>query len=497
MIHVLALLGTFLAQDSKAPEFVRFDVARERIGHRVVVDADLRNPSTAELTALKITAIYYEGDREVRRSKPLTIPKIAAGATASFKIEAEQVPNFSRAEIYLEAGGTVRLYHATDAIALPSPKAPDRASMVLVSQKLAPLTLVVRNAGGVAADEPTATLTFRNGGPAPVLQARVRLEKSVAAMSEETFELTIPGVPAHTSVDVTVACQASDELSLADAPGGAKEVVLRQCRAVRLTDGSARVSGILGNGTGVPVRRIAANFHLGKLEVPYGFPGTLKAGESRPFVLYVAGCAPFDSVSFDLAFEGAGASEPPGETVAPPASRRTATRRVAGESAKIPPPPAKPAEDMAAAADVRPPSVGIRGLLFSEGALQKNGKYSGDIYLMRMIFLDSKGKPYQPEGTVQFVLYDGQKEVRRAQRAVTRAGWGVDAAALNKGGTLEVDTVACDRKTSELWVGLHWTDKPFAKPRADVTVEIPNVGTYVFKDVVADWVAAPRYPDTK
>jgi len=79
---------------------------------------------------------------------------------------------------------------------------------------------------------------------------------------------------------------------------------------------------------------------------------------------------------------------------------------------------------------------------------------------------------------------------------VTKACWQVDAAQVNGKG-LEFDTLALDRKTNELWVGLHWTDKPWAKPRADITVEIPSVGTYVFKDVYGDWAAAPRYPDSK
>lgn len=366
--------------------------------------------------------------------------------------------------------------------------------MVLVSQKMAPLTVVVRNSGGIAADEPTAALTFRSGASV-VHQIRVRLEKSVGASSEEIFEITVPGVPAHSSVDVTVACQASDEMTLADA-GGAKEVTLRQCRTVRLTDASARVSGVLANGTGVAVRNVSAKFQLGKLEAPYTLPGVLKPGESRPFVFYVPGCAPFESVSFDLSFDAAGPAEAVADAPGAPTSRRTSTKKVESSGAKLPPLPPKPAEDAAASAELRPPSVGIRGLLVSEGVRQANGKYTGDIYLMRMVFLDSKGKPYQPEATVQFTLYDGPKEVRKSQRAVTRASWGVDAASVN-GAKLDFDTVAFDRKANELWVGLHWTDKAFAKPRADIVVEIAGVGKYEFKDVANQWVAAPRYPDSK
>src|SRR5439155_19806535 len=150
------------------------------------------------------------------------------------------------------------------------------------------------------------------------------------------------------SVDVTVACQASDELTLADAPGGSGEIALRQCRAVRLTDGAARVSGVLANGTGGVAKKVVANFRLGKLEAPYTFPGALKAGESRPFIFYVPSCLPFDSVAFDLSFDGAGAAAIEAEIPAPPSSRRTAMAHFEGGSAKLPPPSSKPPEEASA-----------------------------------------------------------------------------------------------------------------------------------------------------
>jgi hypothetical protein len=140
--------------------------------------------------------------------------------------------------------------------------------------------------------------------------------------------------------------------------------------------------------------------------------------------------------------------------------------------------------------------VGLRGLLVAEGSYGKNRKYSGDIYLMKMIFLDGKGKPIQPEASVRLVLYDGAKEVRKAQRTITKSSWGVDAKSL-KGPDLDFDTIACDRKSNELWIGIHWTDTPWAKPRADITVEVPGVGTYVFRGVEKDWETAPRYPESK
>ncbi len=491
MIQAVLLLAAL--QDSKPPEFVKFDVARERVGHRVITDAGLKNPGAAEIANLRLTAIYYDGDRELRRSKPVAIPKIAPGATAAFQIEAEQLPNFSRYEIYLETAGATRLYQGTDVVSLPSLRPAGRASLVLVSHQVSPLTVVVRNPGGSPADEPTAALVFRSGGSV-VHQARVRLEKAVGPTSEETFEVAVPGVPPHSEVDVAVAWQASDELALPDPPGIPRDLALRQCRAVRLTDGSARVSGVLANGSTTAVRKVAARFRLGTLDAPYQFPAALKAGESQGFVFYVPRCPPFDALAFDLSFEGAAAGG--GEAPAFPSARRTAARRVEGAAVKLPPPPAKTAEEAALPAEARPPSVGFRGLLIAEGAYGKGGKYSGDTYLMKMVFLDPKGKPFQPEATISFVLYDGEKQVRRAQRTVTRQSWGVEATRLN-GQTAELDSIAFDRKANELWVGIHWTDVPFKKPRADITVELKDGGTYTFKGVEKDWTTAPQWPDSK
>jgi len=495
MIQAYLLLALLRPQDTKPPEFVKFEMARKRVGHKVVTDAALRNAGTAELADLKATVLYFEGDREMRRSKPTAVPKIPPGATVAFKIEAEQVPNFTRFDLYLESAGATRLYPGTAPAPLPRLQGPGRASVSVVSSRLGPpLTVVVRNTGGTAADEPTAALTFRNASGSAMRQLRVRLEKTLPPLAEETYEIAVPDVAGAASVDATVAWQGSDEFSLPEQAGGARDLTIQQCRAVRLTDGTARVSGILANGSPTGVDRIAVRFRLGTFDAPYEAPGGLKAGESRPFVFYVPACPAFDALSFELSFEGA---KSPAAAPAPPASRRTATRRVEGEAVKLPPPPPKAAEDLARPPGApKPPSVGIRGLLVSEGSYGKGGKYSGDVYLMRMTFTDGAGKPFQPDATIRFTLYDGDKEVRKAQRSVTREGWGTDAARVN-GRELEMDTIAYDKKAQELWVAVHWTDQAFKKPRADITVEIPNVGTYTFPGVDRDWAAAPRWPDVK
>jgi hypothetical protein len=140
--------------------------------------------------------------------------------------------------------------------------------------------------------------------------------------------------------------------------------------------------------------------------------------------------------------------------------------------------------------------VGTRGLLVVEGTYGKNNKYTGDHYLVRMLFLDDKGKPWQPEATVNFSLYDGDKHLKKSQRTVTRASWAGDAARVN-GQTIDLETMAFDRKTGELWITLHWSDVPWKKPRADFQVEIKDVGTYTLKGVERDWHFAPQWPDGK
>lgn len=491
MIQALLLLA-LVSQDSKPPEWVKFDIARERVGHKIVVDAALKNFAPVEITGLKITALFFDGDRELKRSATVTVPKIAPAAAVPVKIEAEQVPNFSRYDLYVETASATFLYQGTDATKLPALRPASGPRLVLAGQTLSPLALVVRNPGGGPADEPTATLTFKNTAGGVVHQARLRLEKSVAAASEETFEISVPGVPPHATVDATLAWQASDEIAVADPLGGAGDLNLRQFRAVRLTDGSARVSGLLVNSTGGGVKKISIHFQLGKLDVPYDPPGGLKPGESRPFVFYAPSVPAFDALGFTLGFEG-GAPGP--EIPAAPSARRTASKRLEAERIALPPPPKTIQE--AASTEARPPSVGIRGLLVVEGTYGKNGKYTGDIYIMRMIFLDEKGKPWQPEANVTFTLYEGEKNLKKAQREITRAGWAADAARVNNGQAADLDTIAFDRKTGELWVAIYWSDVAWKKPRADVTVEIKGAGTYTLKGVDGKWAFAPQWPDGK
>ncbi len=491
MSGLVVVLAFLFPQDSKPPEFTKFDIARERVGHKVIVDAALRNLAPVELATVKVTAIYYDAGRELKRSPTVPVAKIAPGQAAALKLETLQLPNFSDYEVYVETPQATFIYVGTDAVKLPALRPASGPRLVLSSHGLSPLSVVVRNAGGAPADEPTARLVFKDASGATVHEARLRLEKAIGPATEETFELAVPGLPPHASVDVSLAWQASDEIVLPDPAGFARELQVRQCRAVRLSDGSARVSGVLANATPGAVQRIQVRFQLGKKEASFEPPGVLGPGSTRPFVFYVPSCPPFDALGFSLGCDTGGQLGPePGL----PSARRSATRRVEAERVSLPPPPK--VEQEAVAKEARPPSVGTRGLLVVEGTYGKNNKYTGDHYLVRMIFLDAQGKPWQPEATVTFSLYDADKHLKKATRTITRSSWGADASRVNSQ-TVDLETMACDRKTQELWVGIHWTDVPWKKPRADLHVEILNVGTYTLKGIEKDWHFAPQWPDGK
>ncbi|HUR38324.1 MAG TPA: hypothetical protein VM222_02470, partial [Planctomycetota bacterium] len=107
---LLILSGFWCSQDVKAPEFTKFDFVRERIGHKVIVEGAMLNRVGAELVDVKLTSIYYDGNRELRRSKTAKVAKVAVNGSAPFTLEADNVPNFTRYELYVEYGAITRLY---------------------------------------------------------------------------------------------------------------------------------------------------------------------------------------------------------------------------------------------------------------------------------------------------------------------------------------------------------------------------------------------------
>ncbi|HLY10178.1 MAG TPA: hypothetical protein VKW04_12800 [Planctomycetota bacterium] len=146
------------------------------------------------------------------------------------------------------------------------------------------------------------------------------------------------------------------------------------------------------------------------------------------------------------------------------------------------------------------PKIELKGCMKVEGISFKQGqstKYTGDTYLLKLLFTDEKGDVSQPTPTLNFVVYNGQEPYKKVQRIVTREQWKADVAKINKD-TVADNTIASDKKTTELWVAVVRVDQSFSL-RFDLTAEIKGVGTWTWKGVEGDsnYLAAAKGPDPK
>jgi hypothetical protein len=504
---LLILSGIWCSQDVKAPEFTKFDFVRERIGHKVIVEGAMLNRVGAELADVKLTSIYYDGNRELRRSKTARIAKVADKGSAPFTLEADNVPNFTRYELYVEYGAITRLYTGDEKAPMPSLKKAAPASLTLTSIKDAPpkafpgdaiVTLGVKNDGGNEAEEPTAVLSLKVRGEDRLVH--VLLDHTIAAGTEDTFDVTIPGLEAYTNLEARMTFLSSEGPRVADPPPNVKEVAIRNLRMVRLVDGSGRITGSCKNGLDLTVGEVAVTFHIGKSDVPWTLPGTLNPGELKPFEFYLPNCPSFEGGGgYDIAFKEVGKAALSG-FVKSASAKKTGTKSIETRQVKLPPPPVKGKNDdpdlKVKTLNDGQYAVGIRGLMVVEGTYGKNNKYTGDVYLIRFVFLDDEGKPMKPAPTINATIYNKDQPYGKVQRIVEKQQWGADASKINSQ-TVGDTTIACDKKSGELWVALVRTETPTFDPKADITLVIPDIGIWTWKGLSGKFEAAPRAPDRK
>lgn len=501
---MIGLLFAVLAQDVP-PEFSKFEFARERIEHKVTADVVLVNRARTELADLRVTILFYDQDREVKRSKAQPVAKIAPGGSAAFKIETVQVENFSRYEVLVEQGRKQRLYLGTSPERPPLLKKAEPAKLALTASKDTPpaaapgdvvLALTVRNAGESDAHEPHAVVTFLDSKNGPLHKVRARLEGMVKAASEDTFEVTVPAVPAYAKAQVALAFLVSELPAWPEGPADAKEVDLRKNRILRFSDGVLRVTGTVRNGLGAAVKGVKATFKIGRESHVVTLEGVLGPGQTRDIELLVPDPGS-DAASFQLGYDDAGTAAGTAPPEAPkPVAKRTETRAI--DAAPLVKPPAVKTPDKPA--DSGPPklSAGIKGMGFVEGFQLKNGTYSGDVPFVRLAFTDAEGKPVQPTGTLNAVYYEGDRPVKKVQRIITKESWKLDIGKVTNL-TVRHDILALDPKTNELWVAFHRSDGgPLAgDPKIDVSLTIRDAGTWEWKAVGPKTETALRGPDKK
>jgi len=143
-------------------------------------------------------------------------------------------------------------------------------------------------------------------------------------------------------------------------------------------------------------------------------------------------------------------------------------------------------------------TIELKGCMKVEGISFKQGeatKYTGDTFLLKLLFKDEKGNAFQPTPTLNFIVYNGQEPYKKVQRVVAKEQWKADVAKINKQ-TVADNTIAADKATGELWVAFVRCE---FNPRADLTLEIKGVGTWVWKGLEVDegskYEAAAKGPD--
>jgi len=126
----LAVLGLFLAVCLQAsddhPHFIEFQLSREKEGHKVSASAKLKNPGPMDLSDLWVCITYFDGERELRASKPQRLAKLAPRESASVVLEARQVEKFSRYEVGIETDTRKFMYAGAAADELPKFQRVDR-----------------------------------------------------------------------------------------------------------------------------------------------------------------------------------------------------------------------------------------------------------------------------------------------------------------------------------------------------------------------------------
>ncbi len=487
------------------PEFSKFEFARERIEHKVSADVVLVNRARTELTELRVTILFYDQDREVKRSKAQTVARIAPGGSAAFKIETVQVENFSRYEVLVEQGRKQRLYLGSNPERPPLLKKAEPAKLALTASQDTPpaaapgdvaLALTVRNAGESDAHEPHAVVTFLDAKNAPVRKVRARLGSMIQAACEDTFEVTVPAVPAYAKAQVALAFLVSELPAWPEGPADAKEVDLRKNRILRFSDGVLCLTGTVRNGLGAAVKGVKATFKIGRESHLVTLEGVLGPGQTRDIELVVPDPGG-DAASFQVGYDDAGAAAATAPPAAPKAvSKRTETKVI--ETAPLVKPPAVKTPEKPA--DSGPPklSAGLKGMGVVDGYPLKNGTYSGDVPFVRLVFTDADGKPVQPTGTMNVVVYEGDRPVKKVQRIITKESWKLDIGKVTNL-TVRHDILALDPKTNELWVAFHRSDGgPLAgEPKVDVSLAIRDAGTWEWKAVGPKTETALRGPDKK
>lgn len=486
----VALLLLNLLSEESGPVFTKCELSRERIGHRVIVQAALQNTLGIPLNDVRLTFAYYDGDREVRRSRALLLGKLSPGQTVPVNLETESVEKFDRFEVLLLSGDREFTYAGADPTKAPSLKKAPPPRLELAAQKDLPpksfpgtatLTLTVKNGGTVKAREPVVLLSFLDRAKNSVHKVYVQLAGLIEVASEDTFEVTVPRCPEYAAVQSAVTCLASDITTPADPLSSGPRPEVGRCTFVRLTDGTVRLRGSLRNGLAGAIRKVTVTFQFagGTFSLPVA--GTIPAGGHRNLELYVPDCPPVQDYSYTVDLDEA--PEPKDfDAEQLPYARRTGGR-VLRETELV--------GTQAAAATVE-----LRGLKWVRTSSQPSKKTIPEVVFLRFAVRNRDGKALHPYGSLSASIQEGAKAPVPVLRTIKEDHWGIDAEEITSK-NVNAEVVGYDALEGELWVGLLRLEKPGVALKADVILNFPGVGTWEWKGLANTFDSPAKGPDRK
>lgn len=119
MVAILLLVGALQAVEQDNPVVTTFEMSREKVEQKVCVSMVVKNPAARDLTDVWVSIAYFDGERELRQSKPTRIARVAMRESAPVALTARQVEKFSRYEVSLESEGRRWLYAGAPSDELP------------------------------------------------------------------------------------------------------------------------------------------------------------------------------------------------------------------------------------------------------------------------------------------------------------------------------------------------------------------------------------------
>jgi len=455
MLRRLAALVFLLAATAVPAEeiplsFSEFSIARTRWEKKVFADSVVKNTGTGDVTGFNAVMVAFDNDREVGRSRPVSVDVLAPGAEQRVSFEIAKCPFFTGyiIEATWFAGGTERKgrFLGRD---LFNPPAAERSGPIPGTPwievfgakterqgKDVSVSLTARNAGEIPATLARIRFKFYNADQVLVREAACEFRETFAYATEVPLKTVVRGVPDFAFLRADIVESGATERNLAEGEfSGEAEVEAAGFRFEDRADGAIRVSGRVRNGKRVAVRNVVIRIQLFQggtqiREILATPPGVLAPEQTAPFASVMKSPPEFDDYRYVTSYEE---DEEGGDPLPPPVDPPPVDPPVdppldppVTDNPKDPPPVVEPKIRSVANLIELAGTEWIDGDWVGQG---KQAKFRGGFLLLRFRLTDKNGKTSRivQDGTVDFTFRAPAKKDVQGRMKVEKFAWGTDA----------------------------------------------------------------------